>query len=750
MGTATGTFSGRPNHRIRLETQLASQNIEGNYSTINWQLYLERTDQYGSWYLTAGGSRSVNIGGNVWNGGAFTYDTRSTATIALGSGAFNVGHNADGSGSYGFSSDVAAPGTLGSASCSGSEGLPTIPRATTPTVTPASGSTGSTFTINHVPASSAFYHDVAYSLNGGGSYTNIATNVVGTDHSTSWTPAHTLLPDDTSATAIIRLITRSSSGGTIIGTKTVSLPLTVPTSVKPTISSVSWSDAQTSAPDIPTMMGGAGRFVQRWSKLKPTVTSTGAGGSSIVSSTVTQNGQTTPSGTAFGLPINLSGAVPYSAIVKDSRGRDSDAYANTVAVTAYNFPNLPTPLVTRTSDAAGNVPSPTGTYLAITPGASVSSLIFGGAQKNLLEWQVRVMPVGGAWTTVQAWTSSGVSGNTWTTKFVAGGGYSASTEYIVEVSIRDVFGKNGYNTSQTVAVKMIGVPTESVFMDWDGANGLGIGKYRQNGMLDVAGQIYQNNGVRVGADTFLDTNYAIHKPSAPYSDFPLGISTTLVDPDPGWPKSNLYGALTTIRAYGSGGSQLQYWSSYQKDDSTIYYRQWFYLASDWGPWRAASSRTGEIIMWPTTVAPVGAVLCDGASYTTAAQPALFAVIGYTYGGSGSTFLVPNFKGRFPVMIDSAQAEFNVLNEKGGEKTHDLSVNEIPPHGHALSVPGTMGGTQKKMYSDWAGGGTMSAAGPNMMGNMSAWGGEVVATNTGGGAAHNNLPPYIGINFIINL
>ena len=490
--------NGGTQYRIHLVVNLTSQSIASNTSTLAWGLYIEksRSDQgfygySGSYSCTidsvSRGSASGSIPNAPWTG---------TSVWTLGGGSFTVTHAADGTktsmpvaASY---SGANSGWSIGTVSISSTMSLPTIPRATTPTVSPTSGNTGSTFTVTHVPASSAFYHDVAYSLDGGATYTDIQTNIVGTDTSTDWTPAHSLLPNTTSATAVIRLITRSSSGGTIIGTKTVNLPLTVPSSIKPTISSVAWVDGQTSSPDIPFLMGAAGRFVQKWSKLQPTVTSAGAGGSTVVSSTVTQNGQVTASGVVFGAPINLSGAVPYNAVVVDSRGVSSDAYINTVAVTAYNFPNLPTPLVVRTSDAAGLIPSPTGTYLAITPGASVSSLIFGAAERNLLEWQVRTKPVGGSYTTVQAWTAATVSGNTWTTKYVAGGSYPSSTEFVVEVSIRDLFGKSGYSTSQTVVALEVPVPSENVFMDWDGLNGLGLNKYRTQGVLDVGGDIYQN------------------------------------------------------------------------------------------------------------------------------------------------------------------------------------------------------------------------------------------------------------------
>jgi Siphovirus protein of unknown function (DUF859). len=490
-------FSGRTQYTGYFTVDQGTQSVEGNYTDVSGYLDIIESPEWGSYSFTNSGY-SVNINGQIINGNFGSYDFRGgTNSMRLWSGSVRIYHNPDGSASnLGFSFSISASGPLGSAAAAGTFSLTTIPRATQPTVSPASGNTGSTYTIGHTPASSSFAHDIYYSLDGGGSYGVIATDLPGTDTSTSWTPAHTLLPNSTSVTAIILLRTKSGAGGSTIGDKTVNLPLAVPESVVPTISSVAWADTQTSAPDIPTLMGGTGRFVQGWSKLKPTVTSAGAGGSTVTSVSVTQAGQTTLSGIAFGSPVGLSGAVPFTALATDSRNRNSATYANTVAVTAYNFPNLPTPLVVRTSDAAGNVPSPTGTYLAITPGASVSSLLFGGVQKNLLEWQVRTMPKGGAWTTKQAWTASGVSGTTWTTKYVIAG-YASNTEWVVEVSIRDLFGKSGYNTASTVAVLTVPVSSESVFMDFDGNNGIGIGRYRSNGMLDVQGAIYQNAGQAV-------------------------------------------------------------------------------------------------------------------------------------------------------------------------------------------------------------------------------------------------------------
>jgi hypothetical protein len=498
-----------------LQVDLVSQDIANNTSTLNWYLRMEERVNASPFNNNPTSTASANVNGTVYSSGGLTYNFNLTnETIAIASGTTVVTHTADGSKTITVGAAYDGGNPLGTASFSTTYALPTIPRATQPTVSPTSGNTGATYTIEHDPATSSFYHDLAYSLDGGGSYTDIITNLAGTDVSTDWTPAHTLLPNSTSVTAIIRVITRATSGGTIIGTKTVSLPLTVPSSVKPTISAVSFTDAQTSGPDMPTLMGGAGRFVQRWSKLLPTVTAAGAGGSTVTARTVTQNGQTTPSGTAFGLPVALSGSVPFTAVATDSRSRTSDTFASTVAVTAYNFPNLPVPTVQRTSDAGGTTPSPTGTYLKITPAASVSSLNFSG-EKNLLEYQIRTRPIGGSWTTVQAWTSTGVSGVTWTTPKIISP-YASNTAYEVEISIRDLFGKNGYDTANTIKVQTVNVSSELVFMDWNRSARLSIFGFHSDiadrlevkGDVDITGDLDLSGVVTQGGYAVIDTNDA--------------------------------------------------------------------------------------------------------------------------------------------------------------------------------------------------------------------------------------------------
>jgi microcystin-dependent protein len=145
---------------------------------------------------------------------------------------------------------------------------------------------------------------------------------------------------------------------------------------------------------------------------------------------------------------------------------------------------------------------------------------------------------------------------------------------------------------------------------------------------------------------------------------------------------------------------------------------------------------GVISMYGGSTVPNGWLLCDGSAVSRTTYARLFSAIGTTYGaGNGSTtFNLPNFKGRVPVGLDSSQSEFNSLNKKGGEKTHTLTINEMPSHNHNL--PGRLVNTDGS-------GIVRELSGQDNANNNSA------SYNTGGGQAHNNLQPYITVNYIIS-
>ena len=144
---------------------------------------------------------------------------------------------------------------------------------------------------------------------------------------------------------------------------------------------------------------------------------------------------------------------------------------------------------------------------------------------------------------------------------------------------------------------------------------------------------------------------------------------------------------------------------------------------------------GVITAYAGDTAPNGWLLCDGSAVSRTTYANLFSVLGTKCGaGDGSTtFNLPNIKGRVLVGVDPDDTDFNVVGKTGGEKTHTLTIDEMPSHNHQLGFRHAAGGS----------GFTTKASEDN------GGGGYGYSENTGGGQAHNNLQPYAAVNYIIS-
>lgn len=144
--------------------------------------------------------------------------------------------------------------------------------------------------------------------------------------------------------------------------------------------------------------------------------------------------------------------------------------------------------------------------------------------------------------------------------------------------------------------------------------------------------------------------------------------------------------------------------------------------------------------------PEGFLWCDGAEHDRLAHQPLFAVIGTTYGaGDGvQTFNVPDCRGRAVVGVgQGATAEgggtgtARTLGQKGGAESHTLTAAQMPAHTHGVTY-------DKTTYQADA---TISLLGSgNRVTGFAAT--NVTSTSVGSGSSHNNMSPFIAINWII--
>jgi len=161
----------------------------------------------------------------------------------------------------------------------------------------------------------------------------------------------------------------------------------------------------------------------------------------------------------------------------------------------------------------------------------------------------------------------------------------------------------------------------------------------------------------------------------------------------------------------------------------------------------------EIRIMGFNFAPRGWAQCDGQILPINQNQSLYSLLGTTFGGDGrTTFGLPDLRGRAPIHVGQLQGgSQRNLGSKSGEATHTLVTAEIPAHSHPAAASGanaTTGMPMDQLFAiPTAGGGTpfaeqSSTPDVSMRNNM--------IVNEGGGQAHNNMQPYLALNFCIAL
>ena len=537
-----------------------STDISANTSTINWQLTVSRYTYYHTFNKQGDSTLSLTLDGQnvhssnpvweVWDG-----------EVTLASGSTTISHNSDGRKTLPFSCTFNPNNGLhGTITVSGNLGLTAIPRSSSVSV--SAGIIGSSVTININRQSSSFKHTVRYTW--AGKSGTIATNV---DTSTTWTIPLDFandIPNSASGTGTIFVDTYS--GNTKTGTQSTTFTASVPANVKPTFAGVSLSDLNGAAQNL---IPNADTFIQVISNIKVAFNgAVGSYGSSITgyyAEIIGKNQSTSSNGGSLGI-MNYHGTIKIRASVSDSRGRWSDAREVSVTVLEYFAPALSFSIA-RTGS--------TSSTLTVTRNARIAPLTVAGSQKNTMtltfkvarlgttNFQVDTGPATGSWSSISNLTNSQAN---------LAGNYLANQSWVVIGILEDKFTRTEF---------MVNVATESVVLSYD-RSGVGVNKIREQGALDVKGNIYadnkpiqqhqltRNNGISILTKESLDNilkNGMYYSHSAP--DRPRNQN--------GW---------LLVQVYDDAQYVVQiYWTA-EKETMLVRYR----MANRWGEWKEVTTK----------------------------------------------------------------------------------------------------------------------------------------------------------------
>lgn len=159
----------------------------------------------------------------------------------------------------------------------------------------------------------------------------------------------------------------------------------------------------------------------------------------------------------------------------------------------------------------------------------------------------------------------------------------------------------------------------------------------------------------------------------------------------------------------------------------------------------AQPYVGEIRMFAGNFAPAGWMFCDGQSLPISENETLYNLIGTTYGGDGeSTFDLPNLQSRVPMHWGNGV----VLAETGGTETVTLQTAQIPIHTHQLIGSGAAANSRNPPNNVLAtAAATIYTTNPGR--GLAVMAAQAIGPN-GGSQPHENLQPYLTLNFIISL
>ena len=450
----------------------ATQSIANNTSTISWNIKVS-TDSGG--YVVVSEIRAKIAGEEVYYRSHDNHTNGYNGT-QIASGTKTITHNTDGTKSVSMSIEAGIYQWAINKSGSNTFTLDTIPRASS--ITSASNKTlGNACSIKWTPNASTFKYKVKFSL-GSWSYTTpsfispASTSEYTYDDYTLPLDVAKQLPNATTGTMTAYLYTYNSSGTQIGSTASKTFTVTVPSSIKPSISSVSAELVNSNS-----VINGWGVAVAGYTKVKVSASASGSYSSTISSFTISGGYSTTQNGTSLaytGGVISSSGSKTFTVVAKDSRGRSSDSKSATaITFYAYSKPTVSSFTVARSSSNAKKVVVKANwTFSSVNSKNAATATLYYKKSSNT------------------SWTTYGTIAKN--TNVTLTNDFDETSSYNFKVVVTDSLS----NSAQEEGF----VSTIEVTMDFRaGGKGLGIGKIAESDNLEIAfdtifmGNVYIQN-----------------------------------------------------------------------------------------------------------------------------------------------------------------------------------------------------------------------------------------------------------------
>lgn len=559
----TGSYQGR---YLSL-TWTATQNIANNTSTIKWTLK-GAGNATSSWYRA--GPFQVTINGVTTTIAATSPRLQLYNGTVVKTGSTTITHNADGTKSF----TISVKGAIYSASYnkegSGTFTLNTIPRASSFSRS-GTATMGNAQTITITRATSSFTHKLYYTW--AGTKTLIASNV-GTSY--TWTPAVSMaakIPNATSGSCT--LTCETYSGSTLVGTKTLSFTLSVPSSVVPTISAFTLTEAVT---EIANKFSA---FVNSQSKIKYSVTAAGAQGSTIKSYNVSIVGQkfAASSGTTAVIAANFAGTHTATVTVTDSRGRTASKSVN---FTVYDYAAPAFTVFAADRCNADGTLNDDGEYLSLTVGVKVAPV----NNENSVAYALSYKKTSDSDYTAIAFSGSGYEYSE--TIVFESPTFSVDNSYNIRFQVTDAFTTVAKNTKLSTAKPILDILPDG--------SGMAAGKVAElAGVFDFGFQALYSEGVKnIVAEKSNDLNdflkpniyVSVNKGTETYANAPTGLTGTFT---------------LEVMSAGAEGQLLQRLTSCSKTDPNVYTR--LYYQGAWGSW----IRQFEVSLYNNTSGSTGTI-----------------------------------------------------------------------------------------------------------------------------------------------